>query len=104
MGDGLPASFWCLAPSGLMRADAKPPCTRSIPALKASRRDELEELLSIFDQSNRTKDMHIMNIGVEDYPKRLQPVLQRLQKAAKNLEVQVVMGVDQELITLKGHE
>jgi hypothetical protein len=69
-----------------------------IPALKPSRRDELEQLLSIFDQSNRTKDMHIMNIKLEDYPKRLRPVLQRLQKAAQNQEVRSVMDEEDEFL------
>ncbi|TAD98895.1 MAG: hypothetical protein EAZ97_10260, partial [Bacteroidetes bacterium] len=39
-----------------------------IPNLKKRRRTELEMLLSIFDQSNRSEHHHILNISENDFP------------------------------------
>ena len=66
----------------------------TIPALKKKRRDELEILLSIFDQANRTKDTHIMNVKVQDFPKQFQPIIRRLQGATKSKEVRDTMLVE----------
>ena len=35
----------------------------NIPALKKKRRDEIETLLSVFNQDNRTENHHIMNVS-----------------------------------------
>jgi hypothetical protein len=52
--------------------------------LKQRRRNELEQLLSVFDQSNRTSDNHILNVREEDFPEKFRSIIRRLQKAAKN--------------------
>jgi hypothetical protein len=70
----------------------------TIPALKPRRRDELEQLLAIFDQSNRTATMNILNIKVEDYPPKLHPILRRLQKAVKDKDLRHGMDVEDELL------
>ncbi len=66
----------------------------TIPALKKRRRDRLEQLLSIFDQSNRTKDIHIMNVQIKDFPRQFQPIIRRLQKASQVQEVRETMEVE----------
>lgn len=40
----------------------------SISDLRQKRRDELEQLLSIFDQSNRYNSEHILNVKEDDFP------------------------------------
>ncbi len=66
----------------------------NISALKKKRRDELEQLLSIFDQNNRSKDIHIMNVHIDDFPKQFRPIIRRLQKAAQVSEVRDTMEVE----------
>lgn len=52
-----------------------------IPALKTKRKEELLRVLSVFDQSNRAQDWHILNIREEDFPAVCRPIIRRLQKA-----------------------
>jgi hypothetical protein len=70
----------------------------SIPALKPRMRDELEQLIAIFDQSNRTRTMNILNIKVEDYPPKLHPILRRLKKALEDKEIRRGMDVEDEFL------
>jgi hypothetical protein len=56
--------------------------TIPIPELKEKRRNELEKILSVFNQSNRTEDHHILNIKEEDFPEEFRELIRRLQKAA----------------------
>jgi len=58
----------------------------NINALKGKRRDELEILLSIFDQSNRKENHHIMNVKEIDFPEKFRPIIRRLQAAAQEKE------------------
>ncbi|MDR0697864.1 MAG: hypothetical protein LBG28_01385 [Tannerella sp.] len=39
-----------------------------VPELKGRRRNDLEILLSIFDQANRMSDHHILNLNAERFP------------------------------------
>jgi len=55
-----------------------------IPELSKRRRNDLEKLLGVFDQSNRTSDQHILNVSAEDFPEDYRPVIRRLQQAAEN--------------------
>ena len=66
----------------------------NISALKKKRRDELEILLSIFDQQNRTKNLHIMNILEQEIPEKFRPIIRRLQAAAQVKEVKEVMELE----------
>ncbi len=66
----------------------------NIPALKKRRRDDLEILLSIFDQKNRTSNIHIMNVNIDDFPAQFQPIIRRLQVIAGDSEVQETMVVE----------
>jgi hypothetical protein len=66
----------------------------NISALKKKRRDELEILLSIFDQQNRTKNIHVMNILEQEIPEKFRPIIRRLQAAAQVKEVKEVMELE----------
>jgi predicted transposase/invertase (TIGR01784 family) len=70
-----------------------------ISCLKQRRRNELEKLLHIFDQSNRTSDYHILNVREEDFPEKFRPLIRRLQMAASDNEVKQKM--EQEDIHLR---
>lgn len=59
----------------------------SIQDLKTRRRNELEILLSVFDQSNQTKDQHILNVREEGFPEQFRPIIRRLQKAIEVSEI-----------------
>jgi len=58
-----------------------------ISCLKQRRRNELEKLLHVFDQSNRTSDNHILNVREDDFPEKFRPLIRRLQMAASDHEV-----------------
>lgn len=53
----------------------------SIPDLSKKRRNELEMLLSVFDQDNKMHSNYILNVKEEDFPEKYQPIIRRLQKA-----------------------
>ena len=72
--------------------------TIPIPELKEKRRNELEKLLSIFDQSNRTSDQHILNVKEEDFPEEYRDFIRRLQKAANEPEIRKKMDLEDEII------
>jgi hypothetical protein len=69
-----------------------------INCLKARRRTELEQLLAVFDQSNITKDWHILNVSEEDFPEKFRPIIRRLKSAASDSEVKKQMKVEDEFI------
>jgi hypothetical protein len=69
-----------------------------ISCLKARRRNELEQLLSIFDQSNRTSDIHILNVNEEDYSEKFRPIIRRLIGAASDSKVKRQMKEDDEIL------
>ena len=70
----------------------------NINALKGKRRDELEILLSIFDQSNRKENHHIMNVKEIDFPEKFRPIIRRLQAAAQEKEVRDVMAIEDDFL------
>ena len=65
-----------------------------IPLLKGKRRDRLELLLSLFDQSNMRDGPHLLDIDEESLPTEFRPVLRRLLKAAA--EPRIVEEMDAE--------
>ncbi|HBX51395.1 MAG: hypothetical protein A2275_14735 [Bacteroidetes bacterium RIFOXYA12_FULL_35_11] len=69
-----------------------------IPELKEKRRNELEKLLSIFDQSNITENDHILNVNEKDFPEKYQSLIRRLQKAATVPEIRKNMDAEDEII------
>ena len=71
----------------------------NIPALRKSRRDELEVLLSIFDQDNRAQNHHIMNVKETDFPEKFRPIIRRLQSATQEKEVRDIMIVEDDFLS-----
>jgi hypothetical protein len=69
-----------------------------ISCLKKRRRNELEQLLSVFDQSNRTSDSHILNVREEDFPEKFRPLIRRLKGAASNSTVKKQMKEEDEIL------
>jgi hypothetical protein len=51
------------------------------PELQGRRRNDLEILISIFDQENRMSDHHIPNLNVERLSDEYRPIVRRLQQA-----------------------
>ena len=69
-----------------------------ISCLKKRRRNELEQLLSVFDQSNRTSDIHILNVREEDYPEKFRPLIRRLKGAASDSKLKKQMKEEDEIV------
>jgi hypothetical protein len=70
----------------------------SIPDLKLKRRNELEKILGIFDQSNRGEDHHILNVNEEDFPVEYREIIRRLQKAASEPEMRKKMTTEDDIM------
>lgn len=69
-----------------------------IPYLKGHRRNELEQLLALFDQSGATDDPHFLTINELDLPERYRPLLRRLQTATADPVVRQNMDAEDDLI------
>ena len=69
-----------------------------ISCLKERRRNELEQLLSVFDQSNRTSDVHILNVREEDFPDKFRPLIRRLKGAVSDSAVKKQMKEEDEIV------
>ena len=70
-----------------------------ISKLKEHRRDDLEKLLSIFDQNNITDSNHILNVNEDDFPEEFKHIIRRLKQAAESKEVAEQMIAEDELIS-----
>ena len=70
-----------------------------ISCLKQRRRNELEQLLSVFDQSNITSNVHILNVREKDLPEKYRPVVRRLKMAASNQKVKKQMEEEDGIIS-----
>jgi hypothetical protein len=76
-----------------------------IPQLKERRRNNIETLLSIFDQDNLSADHHIKNVNEEDFPEEYRPIIRRLQMAQSTSEVrQQMVTEDYYLVVLRNEE
>ena len=69
-----------------------------ISCLKKRRRNELEQLLSVFDQSNRTSNSHILNVMEENFPEKFRPIIRRLKGAASDSTLKKQMKEDDEIL------
>ena len=69
-----------------------------IMRLKAQRRNDLEILLGVFDQDNRTSDEHILNVREDEFPEKYRPLIRRLQNAAESEEVRMIMDAEDEIL------
>jgi len=71
-----------------------------IPYLHKKRRNELETLLGVFDQSNRTDDHHILNVSEEDFPEKFRPLIRRLQRAIAEPVIRKSMDIEDEILNV----
>ena len=69
-----------------------------VPLLSDERRNDLERLLTIFDQRLRTDDRHILELDHADIPSAYAPVLRRLEAAAADLSVANSMALEDEVV------
>ena len=70
-----------------------------IPYLTDKRRNDLEILLSVFDQRNNVdKDHHILNVKESEFPEKYRPIIRKLQKAVEDNEVRKKMNMEDGII------
>ncbi len=69
-----------------------------IPKLKEKRRNEVEILLSIFDQGDYRSNNHVLNISEEDFPEKYHSVIRRLQRAIAETKVRDTMDLEDEIL------
>jgi hypothetical protein len=69
-----------------------------IDQLKQRRRNDIEKLLSIFDQDNRTQDHHIMNVNENDFPEIYRPIIRRLRMACLDEQIQIEMEMEDDYL------
>ena len=62
--------------------------------LKEKRRNELENLLSIFDPGNTTEDKHIMNIDDRKFSEEHQHIIRKLREAYESKQVREEMQME----------
>ena len=66
--------------------------------LKARRRNELENLLSIFDQDNITNNKHILNIDENQFPEEYGFITRKLREAFESKQVREEMHIEDEFL------
>jgi hypothetical protein len=66
--------------------------------LKSRRRTDLEKLLSIFDQENRTKDHHILNVDEDEFPEEYRSIIRRLRMAFESEDIQIEMEMEDDYL------
>jgi hypothetical protein len=69
-----------------------------IKAIASRRRNELEEVLSIFDQDNRGSDDHVLNIKEEDFPIKYREIIRCLHKAYETPEIKEQMTLEDDIL------
>ena len=74
-------------------------CVVQVSRLPARRRNDLEKLLSVFDQDLRAADSrHALEVDGAAMPERYAPVLRRLQIAAASPDLRHLMLTEDEII------
>ena len=70
-----------------------------IPCLAKKRRNELETLLSVFDQSNSIDtNHHVLLVREEDFPEKYRHIIRRLQAAILEPETRKTMKLEDTLL------
>ena len=69
-----------------------------IDQLKRRRRNDLEKLLTIFDQTNRTKSHYFLNVNEEDFPEIYRAIVRRLRMAAESEDIQIEMEMEDDFL------
>ncbi len=72
-----------------------------IRQLKRHRRNDLEKLLSIFDQSNVTDTNHILNVEDETFPEEYQQIIRRLRKAMEDPQKRGAMDLEDDIVKVE---
>jgi hypothetical protein len=75
-----------------------------LPELKQQRRTDLENLLSIFDQSYKTTDIHILNIDETNMPEQFKVILRKLQQAMADTKVRMTMTAEDDILDELGEK
>jgi hypothetical protein len=69
-----------------------------IPHLKKKHKTEVEDMLSVFDQSLIKDDQHVLVVAHETIPKKYRSIIRRLQKAIQEPEIQNIMDAEDEIL------
>jgi hypothetical protein len=69
-----------------------------IPRLKGQRRNAIEEMLQLFDQSHAEHDRHYLNIEEQDIPPEYRVLFRRLQQAAAEPKIADAMELEDEIL------
>jgi hypothetical protein len=69
-----------------------------IRQLKSHRRNNLEKLLSIFDQDNITKNHHILNVNEDEFPEEYRSIVRRLRMASESEDIQIEMQMEDDFL------
>ena len=69
-----------------------------INLLKASRRNELEEILSVFDQTNILDNRQLLDINDETYPEAYRVIIRRLRKAMEDYDIRRKMELEDDVL------
>jgi hypothetical protein len=73
--------------------------------LKQYCRNDVEKLLSIFNQENWTSNQHILNVNEDEFPEKYHPIIRRLHIASQKADIQKAMEQEddfmQELLSVK---
>lgn len=70
-----------------------------IPYLTQQRRNELEILLSVFDQSKATDvEHHILNVNENEFPEKYRAIIRKLQQAIQSPEIKKQMQLEDGII------
>jgi len=70
-----------------------------IPYLTDKRRNDLEILLSVFDQKNVIdSEHHILNVDEKKYPEKYRTIISKLQEAVQNSEIKKKMVLEDGII------
>ena len=70
-----------------------------IPELSHRRRNELEQILSIFDQTSAdAENSHVLNINEDDYPEKYKSVIRALIKAIAEPKIRKDMTIEDDVI------
>jgi hypothetical protein len=69
-----------------------------VKQLKERRRNELENLLSIFDQDNITDDKHILNVDESQFPEEYRHIIRKLREACESKQVREKMQMEDDYI------
>ena len=69
-----------------------------VKQLKEKRRNELENLLSIFDQDNTTNNKHILNVDESQFSKEYRHIIRKLREAYESQQVREEMQMEDDYI------